>query len=256
MVKRPNTMGLDPISPEGASRRFESGSAYFEWIAKWSKAGGSNPPGIGPSQVRILLRSLYPQDLCGNDPLDTGMNEYEKKFFDLRKRHRYKTEQWFGKRQELVEKYSWAVPSNEVLSYIEKFDSIVDMGAGSGYWAHLLEERGVDVRAYDIDPPDETWTEVEGCCDSPPAGWNEEAYKDVQENPTMLVWPPLNGPVGIRACHAESPHILYIGESRGGCTASDEFFDRLDKRYGLVRTIDLPSYAGVNDNFYHYVRKT
>lgn len=183
------------------------------------------------------------------------MNEYQEKFEELRSKHTFKGQQWLGGRKELVEEYSWAVPSSEVLSYLAHFDEIVDMGAGKGYWSHLLEERGVDVSAYDIDPPDETWTDVEECCISSHGGWTEDVIKEICEAPTMTVWPPLGGPVARRIAAIGPPHILYVGESRGGCTASDEFFDQLDKKYGLVGKVDIPSYTGVNDNFYHYIRK-
>jgi len=45
------------------------------------------------------------------------------------------------------------------------------------------------------------------------------------------------------------------GETRGGCTASDAFFDLFTDLYHPVKKIELPSYVGVDDNFYHAVRK-
>ncbi|KAG2767913.1 hypothetical protein PC129_g1200 [Phytophthora cactorum] len=47
-------------------------------------------------------------------------------------------------------KYSWAIPDERALQIIKHYGPIVEMGAGSGYWARLLQLRGVDVVAYDL----------------------------------------------------------------------------------------------------------
>ncbi|EGZ05756.1 hypothetical protein PHYSODRAFT_532741 [Phytophthora sojae] len=47
-------------------------------------------------------------------------------------------------------KYSWAIPDERALQIIKHYGPIVEMGAGSGYWARLLRLRGVDVVAYDL----------------------------------------------------------------------------------------------------------
>ena len=48
---------------------------------------------------------------------------------------------------------SHAVPTAQAIKTLAKLGPIVEMGAGSGYWAAMLEERKADVIAYDIDPP-------------------------------------------------------------------------------------------------------
>merc|ERR1712185_199770 len=49
---------------------------------------------------------------------------------------------------------SHSVPSTPTLKALAKLGPIVEVGAGSGYWAAMLKERKVDVLAYDIEPPD------------------------------------------------------------------------------------------------------
>jgi hypothetical protein len=49
----------------------------------------------------------------------------------------------------LVEKYAWAVPSERALSVLSSFSPLIEIGAGKGYWAHLLSQRGVDIVAFD-----------------------------------------------------------------------------------------------------------
>ena len=50
--------------------------------------------------------------------------------------------------------YAWGVPSAYALQAIAEFSphGVVEIGAGTGFWAHLLEQRGVSVRAYDSAP--------------------------------------------------------------------------------------------------------
>jgi hypothetical protein len=38
----------------------------------------------------------------------------------------------------LIQQFSWVVPTDEVLTKIAKHKSIIEMGAGRGYWAKLI----------------------------------------------------------------------------------------------------------------------
>lgn len=182
------------------------------------------------------------------------MNEYLEAFRELEDKTTFKGQQWFGERERLVEEYSWAIPDERVLPYLSEFGEIIEVGAGSGYWAYAVNKEGGDVMPYDIDPPKtkdmggDAWTHVER---ANVFNMDEEVF----EYPILLVWPALNEGVATEVADRGPPHILYVGETRGGCTGEDEFFDLLDERYGLVAKIELPSYAGVHDDFYHYVRK-
>jgi hypothetical protein len=177
-------------------------------------------------------------------------NPYKEEFDELQDTHEFKGQQWFGKRQHLVDEYSWAVPNDDVLAYLNNFDYITEVGAGSGYWAKCIEEHNVythqncTVTATDSNPPDDTYTTV-----------YEESAQEVTDDVVLLVWPPVNSMMAASALSHEPNHVLYVGEGRGGCTANDLFFNLIEDEYGLVETIDTPSYAGVHDNFYHYVRK-
>jgi len=177
-----------------------------------------------------------------------SINEYLKEFRLLKETHSYKGQQWFGKRQELVEKYGWAVPNPEVIEYISNaFSQITEIGAGEGYWAKCLSEHDVRVHPFDRDT-DQTWFKVRQSDLR-----SVESY--VEDNPVLMVWPPANEPMATDVLELAPSHVLYVGEQRGGCTATDEFFDRFTDLYHPVKKIELPSYVGVDDNFYHAVRK-
>src|SRR5260370_18813681 len=52
-------------------------------------------------------------------------------------------------RAALIREYAFGVPGEDALSCIASHAPIVEVGAGNGYWARCLRERGVDVLAYD-----------------------------------------------------------------------------------------------------------
>jgi hypothetical protein len=173
--------------------------------------------------------------------------EYTEKFDALKQKDTFKGQQWFGERQRLVEEYSWAVPTKDVIQYCAQFDELLEIGAGNGYWASLIEEMGGNIRATDLNVPDETYTEVEK------QGWRD-LQREIHHRPVLMVWPPYDEGVAAGVARQSPKHILYVGESRGGCTGDDEFFDIVGEQYGLVGKLDVPSYAGINDNFFHYAR--
>lgn len=178
----------------------------------------------------------------------TAENQYLQEYESLNETHSFKGQQWFGKRQELVEEYGWSIPNEEVLTYIANaFSEIAEIGAGEGYWASLLDKRGVTVHAFDPET-EQTWYDVRRAS-------LDTVENYVEDNPTLLVWPPANDSLAVDVLDARPSHLLYVGEQRDGCTANDEFFDRLTNEYEPVHKVELPSYVGVDDNFYHCVRK-
>jgi hypothetical protein len=182
------------------------------------------------------------------------MNEYLEAFNELQDKDTFRGQQWFGERGDLVDEYSWAVPNEDALIYLAEFDELVEVGAGSGYWANCINKAGGKVMPYDIDPPKtkdrggDTWTHVERCA-------VEDMRDDCFESPVLMVWPALKEGVATTVAEREPPHILYVGEPRGGCTGEDEFFYEIERKYGLVAKIEIPSYAGIHDDLFHYVRK-
>ena len=176
------------------------------------------------------------------------MNEYREKFEELQDKDSFKGQQWFGDRQKFVEEYSWGVPSEDVIQYCAEFDNLIEVGAGSGYWAKCINDADGNVQATDIDPPKDTYTNVQQVA----------AYKlqnKIRDSPVLMVWPPYGESMAEIVARAEPSHILYVGEQRGGCTANDGFFYIIEEKYGLVGRLEIPSYAGINDDFYHYTRK-
>mgnify|MGYP001603501330 CR=1 FL=1 len=67
-------------------------------------------------------------------------------------------------REILVRLYAWAVPTEEVIRTLVKHAPIVEIGAGTGYWAHLIHQMGGDILAYDqIVPQDDPEVLLRDC---------------------------------------------------------------------------------------------
>jgi hypothetical protein len=47
----------------------------------------------------------------------------------------------------------FAIPNYAAIQAIRECGKIVQMGAGTGYWAGLLQQAGVDIVTYDLHPP-------------------------------------------------------------------------------------------------------
>ncbi len=159
----------------------------------------------------------------------------------------------------MVRKYSWAIPTSEALEAIKQVGSIVEVGAGTGYWAALLKERGANVIAYDSLPSEtgrngytlkrNSWTEV--------LPGTESAVAYHPDRALMLCWPPNKEDMAYRALRAYGgKNLIYIGEEFPGCTADDNFHELLKKQWNLVERIDLPRWHLIRDSVFLYSRIT
>lgn len=155
----------------------------------------------------------------------------------------------FKTRERLVEKYAWAIPDDQSLEMIAECGPIVEIGAGTGYWAHLLRELGVDVVAYDIAPPGgekengwrhtETWTEVlEG---GPEKAWEHP------DRALFLCWPPYSDPMAFNALgNYQGDTLIYIGEDEWGCTGDEAFHKLMNQKFS-GEWYDIPHYNWIHD---------
>ena len=54
----------------------------------------------------------------------------------------------------LAQHYAYVFPSASTLAMLAGLGPLVEMGAGTGYWAHRLRSIGVDIAAFDHAPVD------------------------------------------------------------------------------------------------------
>ena len=161
----------------------------------------------------------------------------------------------FTRRRDMVQEYAWAIPNEEAIQTIAELGSVVELGAGSGYWAHLIQNAGAKIEPWDIYPPGKNkynfrqpWMHVhEG---------GVEILETSQAQALLLSWPCYLSDFAHRAIQTfRGVWLAYVGESQGGCCANDEFFQELDLEWTLEKTINIPQWPGIHDRFELWKRK-
>lgn len=156
----------------------------------------------------------------------------------------------------IVNRFAWAVPNDDAIEELVKLSPLIEIGAGSGYWAKLLSEKGGQVAAFDDfswhkdgkQHFEKQWFEVQN--------GDERKILDFPKETLFLCFPPKNSPLASHALALYKGNTLaYVGEPRGGTTADDAFFDALEKDYILVRQISIPNWPGYNDRLQIFQRK-
>lgn len=187
-------------------------------------------------------------------------------------------------RDELISCFSFGIPTDEALTVIaeESPDGVLELGAGTGYWAALLARRGVDIVAVDRFPAPSSanpwfagrkpWL--------PLVAGDERLVEFFPERSLLLVWPTRDetwaADAALRHHAAGGECLLYVGEGPGGLTGDDRFhalvgaFDRcVACAYGVLdavcicgvaplwspaRTVDLPHWLRRSDRLVVYRR--
>lgn len=146
-------------------------------------------------------------------------------------------------RRDLAGLYGWAVITASVAGWIREAlagAAVLEVGAGSGYWARQLTLAGLDVLATDLHRVEANGfthgfrhAEVEtlGAADA------------VRRHPgraLLLVWPPPGDPMAAEALRAHrGDTFLYAGEGPGGMCADAAFFDELDRHWAVADVCPL-----------------
>jgi hypothetical protein len=169
-------------------------------------------------------------------------------------------------RRTAVSKYAWAVPDDWAIQVIEEQLNgmgVVEIGAGTGYWAWMLSQVGIDVAAYDTKiKRRKLWYPVK-------RGGAKQA-KRFPDRALMLCWPWYGEPMATNCLLNYSGNtLIYIGEGYGGCTADDEFHRLIgegghyeengewvsdDSEWSLVVEEPIPQWDGIHDKLSIYRR--
>lgn len=181
-------------------------------------------------------------------------------------------------REYYTKKYAWAIPTVEALECIGKYGPLVEIGAGTGYWAYELRKRGVTIEAYDQYPPDGTeWTdeELEAYQQKdgkhPGKSWyhrGADSWTEVRQGTPeilktysrewnlFLCWPPYATDMAAYALgYHRGDFICYVGEDDGGCNGDHLFWKLLHKLYDQVEYENIPQWPGIHDYVAIYHRK-
>lgn len=161
---------------------------------------------------------------------------------------------------ETAEQYAWAIPDNRALHILTQFGPIVEMGAGRGYWARLLQLKGVDIVCFDLNvttnatcEENKSWLEVS-------QGTPKDLAKHA-DRALMLAYPDdfdeSDDSMALECLdHYNGEVVLHIGEFLGhtlclpdpwGRTSAPEFQVRLAATYHKVLQVPLPNWHSSMD---------
>jgi hypothetical protein len=171
-------------------------------------------------------------------------------------------------RRELVKKYSFAIPTEEAVRTICSHGPLIEIGAGTGYWAWLVRQLGGDILVYDIHPPrsearpsGNRFHENEGCWTNVEEG--TEANISLYPDRTLLLsWPPFQEPMALQALQVyRGEYFLYVGAlplANGwkGPMATDAFLEELNRNWQLTASIELPNWDLCWDALHVFKRRS
>jgi hypothetical protein len=149
----------------------------------------------------------------------------------------------------LVPRFSWAIPTESVLATIARYTPLIEVGAGTGYWADLLQRRHVDILPLDSAPPQHTWVPVMG-------GRGEWLISCYAARTLMLCWPPAGSPMAAQTLERyRGSTVVYIGEPRGGSTGDEAFHDALAREWDAIERVTLPQWPSARDSLTIFRRR-
>ncbi|TYZ61099.1 hypothetical protein PybrP1_000391 [[Pythium] brassicae (nom. inval.)] len=166
--------------------------------------------------------------------------------------------------------YAYATPTSAALGVVGEYAPLVEMGAGTGYWSSLLQQRNVDIVAYDKCPPTtdgatDTATALPGGGGGRARRQERNAYHgqappfcaigkggpevlaqtggDMAARNLLLCYPPPHDDMALNCVRLfQGEFIVHVGEWQGD-TGDRRFEKELQLRFALVRELTLPNWG-------------
>ncbi len=147
----------------------------------------------------------------------------------------------------LAQHYAYVFPNDSTLAMLAGLGPLVEMGAGTGYWAHRLRSVGADIVAFDQAPLDgertnryhshtRPWTHVEQGDQAVLAGYADRGL--------FLCWPPLFSSLGDCLTYYCGGTVAIIGDGGYRTARLDQLHEAFTKvATAPVRALD--PYPGV-----------
>ena len=156
-------------------------------------------------------------------------------------------------RHRLWRTFAYAVPTGEALELLARYAPILEIGAGSGYWASLLRQGGVEVAAFDkfaiadneyFDGNSPTYTKVERGSDN--------VVRKYPGHTLFLCCPPPNHKLALNCLNQFcGKHVAIVGDV--SYCATVEFYQQLAD-WDFEAEVILPRFPGYDDSLTIYTR--
>ncbi|TXL71004.1 hypothetical protein FHP25_32200 [Vineibacter terrae] len=155
---------------------------------------------------------------------------------------------WLTWKSAIARHFAWAVPTDEAIATIARYATdVVEIGAGSGYWAWLMRQAGITVAAFDDEPPAFTWSDV--------AQGDERAILDRRDSTLFLCWPPWGTAMAVNALALHrGDYVIYVGEWMGG-SADARFFALLAAQFEAIDGVAIPQWYNRDDRLFVFRRR-
>jgi hypothetical protein len=154
---------------------------------------------------------------------------------------------------------AFAIPSPLHLAEVARHGPLVEVGAGTGYWAWCLRQLGVDIVAYDRFPPQTHPARPDQWRGALAAGGQRNAWFDCYwtqvirggataaarhpDRTLLLVWP--YGAMAHRALEAyRGGRVIFVGEWDTPTVNDPPFFRRLERGWRRLRVMPAPQWPG------------
>jgi len=205
-------------------------------------------------QFKDLIYELFKKDQW---PTYKEITEYFKisttsysSFYDAPMRDLVNEIELIMKRNIMAAYFTFAIPSFEAIELITKYQPVLEIGAGSGFWAALLKKNNCNIIATTIDdihhPFPEKFTDIEKLTAL-------EALKKYPSRTVFCSWPSI-GAWAEEALPYISDRLIFIGEKMGS-SASNNFYNELEEKFELEEELTIPQWHLIYDYLYVYRRK-
>lgn len=158
-------------------------------------------------------------------------------------------------RDDYTREYGFALLDQNMIKEIIPHGPFIEVGAGTGALANRLAHYGGDVIATDADDGEYAFTVSKHYTVEKSTA--TKAVKAYPDRTVVMSWPSYGGRWAFYALEAMVPDqkIIHIGEGRGGCTADDAFFNKLEKEFTHTEFISMRCWHGLHDHCDVYTKK-
>ena len=144
----------------------------------------------------------------------------------------------------------------EAIEIIRRYSPLLEVGAGTGYWASELARAGADIIATDPGHSAGFFRR------SPRYGQEilkleaRDAIRLHPERNLLMCWPHTGGWTWEAARDFRGQRLIYVGEGRMGCTGGSFLFDILRERYEIEGELEIPTFRTIHDRLQVWKVKT
>lgn len=152
-------------------------------------------------------------------------------------------------RHHLVAAYSWTITDPETVEFVATHanGSMVDPMAGTGYWAYLLGQLGIDVVCSDKAPGNNVYHSGSKLFVPIETIEGSIAVARHPDRTLLLSWPPYDTSDGFDTLSAyKGRRVIFMGEA-GGCTGDEQLHDLLNLKWVVIGEHRPIQWYGLHD---------